>query len=52
MTRVFEKQSAEGDLGHREIDELLDFDAHDCVQGSSFCYVCEVQRAQRKGQRV
>jgi hypothetical protein len=51
-TSVSEYQPAGGDSRHRDFDEVLDLDAHDCVRGASFCYVCEVQRAQREGRRV
>jgi hypothetical protein len=45
-------QAVASELRHRDVDSLLDFDVHDCVLGSSFCHVCEVQRAQREGRRV
>lgn len=40
---------------HLALDEFLDVDAHDCVRGASWCYLCAVrraQRAQREGRRV
>jgi hypothetical protein len=49
---VSEYEPAEGELRHRDVDELLDLDAHDCIRGEAFCYICEVQREQREGRRV